>query len=189
MRFKPNYTSNQEPNILRNTEGVMRTEIKSLDPDAGGIECILDRTQEDVNRVKELTKKIGNRTITEEEWKEYAASMKGALNYSDLDRIESNLSILHDLFAPYIELNYYSMARDYIPRIPYFVNLLKNIQMLRDTMYILSTTPLVPPLPLSHYQNWNDIEQIIYDVYWMYRRFERGFYYCGEIYANGNVLI
>lgn len=189
MRFRPNYASEQEPNILRDTEGAMVTEIKSQDPDAGGIECILDRTQEDVDRVKELTKKIGDRTITDEEWAEYAKSMKGALNYSDLDRIEFNLDILHDLFAPYIELNYYSMDRDYIPRTSYFVNLLKNIQMIRDTMYILSTTPKVPALPLSHYQNWNDIEQIIYDVYWMYRRFERSFYYCGEIYANGNVLL
>lgn len=189
MRFKVNHTTNQTPNILRNTEGAMRMEIKSSNPDVGGIECILDRTQEDVNRIKELAKKIGDRTITEKEWTEYAKSMKGALNYADLDRIEFNLITIKELFAPYITINYYSMARDYIPRTPYFVNLLKNVQLLRDTMYILSTTPRVPALPLSHYKNWNDIEQIIYDVYWMFRRFERSFYYCGEIYANGNVLI
>ena len=189
MRFKVNYTTEQEPNKLRSTEGAMYTEIKSSDPDAGGIECILDRTQEDVDAVKELTEAMLSGELSEENYEAFLKEMKGALNYSDLDRIEFNLNILKDLFAPYVPINYYSMDRDYIPRRPYFVNLLKNVQIVRDTMYILSTTPQVPSLPLSWYYNWNDIEQIIYDVYWMYRRFERNFYYCGEIYANGSVLI
>lgn len=190
MKFKVNYTTEQEPNRLRATQGAMYTEIKSSDPDAGGIECILDRTKEDVDAVKELTAKLLSGEYTEEEYNEFLKSMKGALNYSDLERIEYNLLLLKDLFAPYVTITYYSMERDYIPRIPYFVNLLKNVKILRDTMYILSTTPQVPSLPLNWYYNWNDIEQIIYDVYWTLRRFERSFYYCGtEIYANGNVLI
>lgn len=189
MRFKVNHPSDNIPIRLRDTEGAMYTENKSSDPDAGGIECILDRTQEDVDAVKELTNKLLNGEVTEEEYNAFLKSMKGALNYSDLDRIENNLLILKDLFAPYITINYYSMDRAYIPRIPYFINLLKNVQLLRDTMYILRTTPQVPSLPLSWYYNWNDIEQIIYDVYWMYRRFERNFYYCGEIYGSNNVLI
>ena len=139
--------------------------------------------------VKELTNKLLSGKYTQEDWDKFNKSMKGALNYSDLDRIEFNLGILHDLFAPYVDLDYYSMDRAYIPRTTYFINLLKNIKMVRDTMYILSTTPQVPALPLSTYQNWNDIEQILYDVYWMYRRFERSFYYCGEMYGTDNFLI
>lgn len=190
MRFKSNYTTAQESNRLQNTEGAMVTEIKSDNPDVGGIECILDRTQEDVDAVKALTAKLLSGEYTKDEYQAFLKSMKGALNYSDLERIEFNLGVLKDLFAPYITINYYSMDRDYIPRISYFINLLKNVKIVRDTMYILSTTPAVPELPLNWYQNWNDIEQIIYDVYWMYRRFERSFYYCGtEVYAGGNVLI
>ena len=189
MRFKVNHTTEQEPNRLRNTEGAMYTEIKSDDPDVGGIECILDRTQEDVDAVKALTAKLLSGDYTSEEYAEFKKSMKGALNYSDLERIEYNLNLLKEMFAPYVTINYYSMDRDYIPRTTYFTNLLKNVKILRDTMYILATTPQVPALPVNKFKDWNDIEQIIYDVYWTLRRFERSFYYCGEIYANGNVLI
>ena len=189
MRFKVNHTSNTNPNMLRNTDGAMYTENKNSDPDIGGIECILDRTQEDVDAVKELTAKLLSGEVTEEEYNAFLKSMKGALNYSDLDRIEYNLNILVELFSPYVTINLYDMSRDYIPRIPYFVNLLKNVSLIRNSLFVLSTTPQVPSLPLNWYYHWNAIEQIIYDAYWAFRRFERSWYYCGEMYGNNNVLI
>lgn len=193
MRFKTNHTTEQTPNRSRTTEGAMYTEIKSSNADAGGIKCILDRTQEDVDRIKELRAKFLAPEITEEEYTEYLKQMKGALNYSDLERIEYNLDLVANMFSAEVDgfdVVLEDMSRDYIPRIPYFQVLLRNVKKLRDTLYILSTTPQVPALPLSWYYNWNDIEQIIYDVYWMKRRFERSFYYCGEeLYAGGDYLI
>lgn len=189
MSFELNATSTQEPKYTRNDANVMYTEIKTSNPDAGGIKCILDRTQEDVYRVKYLTRQILLGQATEEEYKEFQKPLKAALNYEDLDRIENNIGIIQEMFG----LTLVSMDRDYIPRIPYFTNLLINVKIIRDTMYILSTTPEVPSLPVNTYQNWNDIEQILYDVYWMKRRFDRSFYYAtsngSELACGGNFLI
>ena len=53
---------------------------------------ITDRTQSDVDRVNELHDKANVGTWTEEEQAEWAAGMKGALSYTDYNRIESGIS-------------------------------------------------------------------------------------------------
>lgn len=55
---------------------------------------ITDRTQADVDRVKELTAKARTGTWTEEEQQEWAAGMKGALSYTDYNRLENGMKEL-----------------------------------------------------------------------------------------------
>lgn len=55
---------------------------------------ITDRTQADIDRVKELTAKARTGTWTEEEQQEWAAGMKGALSYTDYNRIENGIKEL-----------------------------------------------------------------------------------------------
>lgn len=55
---------------------------------------ITDRTGEDVQRAAELTKKGRLGTWTEAEQAEWAAGMKGALSYTDYNRIESGIQEL-----------------------------------------------------------------------------------------------
>lgn len=55
---------------------------------------ITDRTQADVDRVKELTAKARTGTSTEEEQQEWAAGMKGALSYTDYSRLENGMKEL-----------------------------------------------------------------------------------------------
>lgn len=55
---------------------------------------ITDRTQADVDRVKELTAKARTGTWTEEEQQEWAAGMKGALSYTDYSRLENGMKEL-----------------------------------------------------------------------------------------------
>ena len=63
---------------------------------------ITDRTQADVDRVKELTAKARTGTWTEEEQQEWASGMKGALSYTDYNRIESGMKELAGIVgAPY----------------------------------------------------------------------------------------
>ncbi len=63
---------------------------------------ITDRTQADVDRVKELTAKARSGTWTEEEQREWAAGMKGALSYTDYSRIENGIKELAEIVgAPY----------------------------------------------------------------------------------------
>jgi hypothetical protein len=63
---------------------------------------ITDRTQADIDRVKEIAVKARTGTWTEEEQQEWAAGMKGALNYTDYNRIESGIKELAGIVgAPY----------------------------------------------------------------------------------------
>ena len=63
---------------------------------------ITDRTQADIDRVKELTAKARTGTWTEEEQQEWASGMKGALSYTDYNRIESGMKELAGIVgAPY----------------------------------------------------------------------------------------
>lgn len=63
------------------------------------MEWVYDRTQEDVERAKLLTQKYAAGAITETEKKEWASGMKGALNASDLNRIEGNIREIAGILA------------------------------------------------------------------------------------------
>lgn len=58
---------------------------------------ITDRTQADVDRVKELTAKARTGTWTTAEQQEWASGMKGALSYTDYARIEQGMKELADI--------------------------------------------------------------------------------------------
>ena len=147
---------------------------------------IYDRTQEDVDRVKYLVTVILNGTNTAEELQEFQNDMKGSLNYSDLNRIENNLTEL----ASYFGLTLVSMSRDTIPRVPYFVNVLTNVGLVRNSLYKKSSTPSVPAMPLNVYSKINDIEKIIWDAYDTWIHNQASFTYCGDgTYANNNILL
>ena len=58
---------------------------------------ITDRTQADVDRVKELTAKARTGTWTTAEQQEWASGMKGALSYTDYARIEQGMKEIADI--------------------------------------------------------------------------------------------
>lgn len=147
--------------------------------------CRTDRTQEDVNRVRYLTDVILAGTNTEEEWEEFTLDLRGALNYSDLNRIERNLGILSSI----LRISMVDMERDIIPRVPYFKNLLINVRRIRESAYRFSNTPLVPDMPLNTYQKINDIERILRDAYAAKVRNDQRFLYCGtELYGDNELI-
>ena len=55
---------------------------------------ITDRTQSDVDRVKEIAAKARTGTWTTAEQQEWAAGMKGALSYTDYNRLENGMKEL-----------------------------------------------------------------------------------------------
>lgn len=148
---------------------------------------ITDRTQEDVDRVKELQAKILSGEYTEDDWKAYLNDMKGALNYSDLDRIEANLELL----SGWLNVSLVSMDRDVIPRVPYFRNLLINVQKIRDSVYCPLDADDVPEMPINTYEKVNEIERILLVTFrrWLRNHDINLGIYCGtEMYGN-SVLI
>lgn len=63
------------------------------------VRWITDRTQSDVDRVKEITAKARTGTWTKAEQSEWLAGMKGALSYTDFNRIESGIQELGSILG------------------------------------------------------------------------------------------
>lgn len=147
------------------------------------MEFIFDRTQADVDRVKDLNKKYLSGTITDEEKEEWLAGSKGALNLSDLNRIENNIETLASYFIVTVSVKNWSLGD--IPRVSDYARILENVQKIKNAWFVLPEAPPTPMQPLTTYQKWNDIEQILYEINSAYERYINSFYYCGdEIYAG-----
>lgn len=144
---------------------------------------VFDRTQEDVDEVKRL-EKVGWDNMTESERTLWKKGMKGALNLSDIKRIENDCSVIAQLLNVSIVTH-----RDNLPSFPdesYFDSLLENVSTLRNAGYRYQTTPEIPARPINTYQKINDIEKILSDIYEVYN--SNFVYYAGDgLYAGQEI--
>lgn len=142
------------------------------------MEPVTDRAQSDVERIRELLEK-GWQHFNESEKAEWYAGMKGALNASDLVRIQNNIQLLSDV----LEIG---LTVSEVPELPtqnFYRQIIRNTESIRNAYCIHKTTPEVPEEPLNTYQKWNDIEKILADVYMIL--LNNFYYYCGnEIYSG-----
>lgn len=157
------------------------------------MEWIFDRTQNDVNHVIDLNQKYISGTITDDEKAEWASDLKGALNASDLNRIEGNIAELaSDISKEVLSFNAKSIVTKQwsgtgLPRVSDFLRIRTNVQALRDAWYTTGTTPDTPDPPLNYFEKINDIERILHDLYTTYVNTIRSYDYCGEFYAGEEV--
>lgn len=125
---------------------------------------VIDRTQEDVEH----------------------KTPKGYINASDLERVESNA----ELIAGYIAVPI-SVKKDWktgdLPRVSDFNRISDNVEKIRSSYVIRADTPKTPTHPLNTWQKWNDIERILYDVFWIYFNNYNNKDYCGEISAGEEI--
>lgn len=134
---------------------------------------IFDRTEEDVERVRYLTRRvcqIGIDALSEEERKEWLSELKGAYNYIDLNRVEK---MCEQLSGWLIELSYpvelvvktnWEM-RDF-PTHEELERIRKNIKNLCDVFFIRQNTPEIPRnLNRMDIEKANALEKILYDLY------------------------
>lgn len=127
---------------------------------------ITDRTQADVNLVLEYGS-IGYNNLTPEQKAVWNAGMKGALNASDLNRIENNIKFL----ASSLELYNLNIKTDWqmsdVPRNNDFNRILSNLNAVKDKARerFSINLPGTPSLPLNGFEKINDIENILYIIY------------------------
>lgn len=144
------------------------------------IDEVTDRTMKDVERAGSLHKK-GWKALSQEERLEWLSGLKGALNISDLERLENNIELLSGLLG--LDLN---TCLGNIPEIPdssYFTQLLSNIGIIREAYCIHDSTPKTPQMPFNDYSKMNDAESILSDVYHIFN--QKYHYLCGEgLYAG-----
>lgn len=166
-----------EPYLARQQEGIATLELEK-DQVLLWKDAVTDRKQSDVERVKELLEK-GWQNFTDEEKEEWSSSMKGALNTSDLERIQNNVQLLSDV----LELDLSVEDVPELPDVKFYDQLLINIEEIRSAYCVHQTTPDTPAAPLNTFRKWNDIEHILFDVYKIL--LNNFHYYCGgEIYAG-----
>lgn len=141
-------------------------------------QTVTDRAQSDVERVCELLEK-GWSNFSEDEKTEWNKGIKGALNTSDLERIQNNTQLLSDV----LEIGLTVSKVPELPTQSFFNQIIQNTEAIRNAYCIHSTTPVTPKEPLNTYQKWNDIERILTDVYMIL--LNNFHYYCGnEIYSG-----
>lgn len=141
---------------------------------------VYDRTQEDVDRVRELNRKYLEGTITEQEKEEWTGHMKGALNAWDLRRIERNTELIGGYVTVPVTVKTGWGVCD-LPRESDYKRIRDNVERIREFGAGMPSIPETPVQPLNTYQKWNDIEKILHDIFWLYIGNYNNKDYCGEI--------
>ena len=152
---------------------------------------ITDRTLLDVQRVKDLRKKINEtkwESLTEAEKTEWINGMKGSIKASDLNRIENNLQIYSDMFNLGFTQKFDWTTGDF-PTVADFTRIHSNTAIIRNSPYGRINTINIPQMPINTYSKINNIEKIIVDTFKNQYENEQAKPYCGEIYCGEYGLV
>lgn len=152
---------------------------------------IFDRTEEDVERLKALRIKVRNRTATTEEYNEWITSLKGAYNYTDLNRVGEAINYLGNFLNTY---GYYNDAngktnwtRGVKPTPQQANDYINNLKKLKDAYIVKSNTPSVPEsIYFLSIQKANDIEKFLYDIDELLQVMLKEFVYTGVSSSGQN---
>lgn len=149
---------------------------------------ITNRTAADVERFLTLKNK-GFDNLTDAEKTEWLSDMKGAYNYSDLNRVEAALLYVAERLREYgyhLTLETHgTWSMGDIPTLADMTKYLDNVRAIRTAFATLSTTPQVPE-SMQHlsYQKANDIEQIIFDVDYLITNMINSMFYSNDLISG-----
>lgn len=151
---------------------------------------ITDRTYADYTRWRTLRDK-GYENMTAAEREEWGGPMKGAYNYSDLNRVGAALNYLRDRLtdAGYLlgieftaSTNWTS---DKIPTAAQFTAYVSAVETIRSAMVQKTTTPRTPDNTGSlDIQGANAIESILLDIEELINKMLAARNFCGELYCG-----
>lgn len=149
---------------------------------------ITDRTEQDVDRVNVLAAKAWQ-DMTEEERAEWLSPMKGAYNYTDLNRVEEAVAYVAGRLDEFGYLPYRPVTRNwYAEDVPTEGNLARyfsNVAMLRQAVAVWATTPVAPGSIDGFGANEaNALEQILIDVDLILTRISQAWFFSDDLYSN-----
>lgn len=151
---------------------------------------ITDRAQADVDRVKAIAKKIENGTASESELAEFnSAAMKGAYNYTDLNRVGAAMQYVAD------RLNGFGYAVSISPKVDWLETdsprqsdveaYLFQLIVLRNAFSVMRSTPSVPlDMEDLTVAEANNIEKILEDVDLLLTRAAQAWFYAGDVFSG-----
>ncbi len=154
----------------------------------GMLNLITDRTQADVDRVRQLAQKgFGN--MTADEKAEWLNGLKGAYNASDLNRVGAAVAYVAGRLTGYGYAVSVSPRQDWqvtdIPTQESMTAYLADVAALRAALTVAAGTPEVPEdMERLTWQEANNIEQILVDVDELLTRMAAAWFYSGDLYAG-----
>lgn len=149
---------------------------------------ITDRSAADLARWLELRNK-GYDNMTDAERAEWGAGMKGAYNYTDLNRVGEAMNYIRDKL---VAANYMcdvvsktDWTEKDIPSPADLIAYLDKVACIRETLAQLPTTPNTPEYTGGlTYQEANNIERILIDVDLLINNMLAARYFCGDLYCG-----
>ena len=128
------------------------------------IKPITDRSILDIQKLQEYDE-IGYKNLTTEQKNEWLIGMKGALNSSDLNRIESNQQYIFTLLSNQYILTFKTnwLMTDFVEDSDEN-RILMNLKTLMQP-FNFEEEPQVPEKPLNYFEKINQIENIILQMY------------------------
>lgn len=128
------------------------------------IQPITDRSILDIQKLQEYDE-IGYKNLTTEQKNEWLSGMKGALNSSDLNRIESNQQYILNLLSNQYILTFKTnwLMTDFVEDSDEN-RILMNLKTLMQPFNFNEQT-VVPEKPLNYFEKINQIENIIFQMY------------------------
>lgn len=145
------------------------------------IQPITDRTILDIDKLQEYDE-IGYKNLTTEQKNEWLSGMKGALNSSDLNRIESNQQYILSLLSTQYTLTFKTnwLMTDFVEDSDEN-RILSNLKTLMQP-FDFDAQMVAPNKPLNYFEKINQIESIILQMYNKYN--ERGESVRGGFYTD-----
>ena len=125
---------------------------------------ITDRTTLDIDKLQEYDE-IGYKNLTNDQKAEWLLGMKGALNASDLNRIESNQQFILNLLSAQYALTFKTnwLMTDFVEDSDEN-RILMNLKTLMQPFNFEEETK-VTEKPLNYFEKINQIENIILQMY------------------------
>lgn len=149
---------------------------------------ITDRTQADVNRYTELkTKHLHG--MTDAEKAEWETHLKGAYNFTDLNRVENAVEYVANrlteagyVLLPIVKKNWTVTDK---PTLEDLKRYMKNVADIRSALTTFETTPEAPTTERRlDFQAANALEQILIDIDDLVSRMVSAYFYSGDLYCG-----
>lgn len=106
-------------------------------------------------------------------------------NLSTLKRIDNNIAFLATEFDICVQKNTFELAQGVTPNM--LTILLQNITYFVNAYYVLPSTPAIPIMPLTHFQQFNDMEKILFDMYSLWYKNRKEKHFAGEVYCGQQI--
>ena len=113
---------------------------------------------------------------------------KAYLNADDFNRIETNCKEIAELLNVSGLITKTNWTIQDLPTVDHIQRIVSNVSVLRDAWYTYAGTPEVPK-SMKTWQQLNDLERILWEVYAMRIDNDNAVSFAGEFYAGERGLI